>query len=139
MDPTVQHANSCAIVYDLAAISAPARRVIELYDRVIAGTPLARGELDDALEELHGTPRPRGRLGNDIDLVTRGGHGTTRGALLEAIERLRRVAAVQSNPAPTVALRAPLSTRRRGRRHIVVRGQEPLPGIDNPLTPGATP
>ena len=135
MDQIAQHENHGAVVIDLAAISAPARRVIALYDQVIAGAPPARGELDDALRELRSAPRPAGRLGHDIDLITSGGHGATRGAILDALERLRHVAAVRPSPAPRLPMRARISTRRRSR--TPPPGQDPLPGIFDHLTPGA--
>jgi hypothetical protein len=136
MNQTVQPEKHGAVVIDLAAISAPARRFFALYDKVAAGTPPARGELDDALRELRTAPRPVGRLGHNIDLVTSGGHGATRGAILDALERLRRVAAVQPSPPPRVPMRARISTRRRQPRNPPP-GQDPLPGIFDHLTPGA--
>lgn len=123
-----------ADVIDLAAISGPARRLVEIYDQIRSGQPPSTEQLDDALQALRVAPRPPGRLGRDITLLLEGSPNATKQDIDQAFERLRHVAAIlplQPQRPPALALR------RRGRRTFA--GQQPLPGIFEQLTTGAPP
>ena len=136
MDPPAQPTTH-SVVIDLAAISTPARRVLDLYDQILAGSPPGEGELDNALDALRNAPRPAGRMGRAIELVTSGGQGATQQAVLDALDLLRQVEGVQ----PTAPVKTPSRSRtaaaRRNRTRTPPPGQDPLPGLFDRLTPGA--
>ena len=118
-----------AEVIDLAAISRPARRVVEIYDQAKRGRTPKPGQLDDALCELDAIPHPPGQLGADIALLTSGGIGGTRQHVASAIERLRKISTVQPKPAPAQRVKK-WKPRRRQPRSPKTIGQLQLPGIE---------
>lgn len=134
MGPHRAHPSPTAAVIDLAAISGPARRLVAIYDQIRSGRPPCAEQLGDALQALRDAPRPPGRLGRDIALLIDGGPNATKDDIDEAFERLRHVTAIR----PLAPQRPPTrALRRRGRQALT--GQQPLPGIFEQLTTGATP
>lgn len=134
MGPHLAHPSHTAAVIDLAAISGPARRLVAIYDQIRSGRPPCAEQLGDALQALRDAPRPPGRLGRDIALLIDGGPNATKDGIDEAFERLRQVAAIRSLEPERPQTRG---LRRRGRQALT--GQQPLPGIFEQLTTGATP
>lgn len=128
--PTMNKAgnNNEAEVIDLAALSRPARRVVDIYDQLTNGRPLKPGALDDALSDLDAAPHPAGQIGHDIELLASGGVGATREGVVSAIERLRRISTVQSEAAPTLRRWKAGPRHRRTPRND---GQLQLPGMDH--------
>ena len=122
-----------ADVIDLAALSRPARRVVDIFDRLSKGQMPEPGSLDEALADLDAAPHPPGQLGADIDLLASGGKGGTRQNVLGAIERLRRITTVQPEaPGATVKRWRARPRQRRTRTRRKTPGQLQLPGIDDP-------
>lgn len=121
------------VVIDLAAISERARKVVDLYDDIAAGSSPEPGALDEALQSLDAGPRPPGQLGIDIAMLASGGQGASRQSALAAIERLRRVGKVNPTP-PTSRRWRPRTRQRRDRRRADTR-QLQLPGFDLPENP----
>lgn len=118
-----------AEVIDLAALSGPARRVVGFYDDFLAGRRHERSQLDLALHELDALTATPGRLGRDVRLLVNGGRGCDRQNVIDAIERLRKVTAIQAG--------SRRSTQRRRRRRLPTPGQLSLPGLDIPPATGA--
>ncbi len=124
-----------AEVIDLAALSRPARRVVDIYDQLTAGKAPKPGVLDQALSDLDAAPHPTGQLGEDINLLASGGLGGTRSSVIAAIERLRRIATVQPDQVPPKAKRR--GKRRRKGRTRTGEHQLQLPGITDGTEPAA--
>lgn len=121
------------VVIDLAAISQRARKVVDLYDDIAAGSSPEPGALDEALKHLDAGPRPPGQLGIDIAMLASGAQGASRQSALAAIERLRRVGKVNPTP-PTSRRWRPRARQRRDRRRADTR-QLQLPGFGLPEGP----
>lgn len=116
-------------VYDLAALSGPARRLIKVYDDVAAGRPHRQGRLDKVLAELDSLPPMPGQLGRDVRLLAAGGSDADRSTVIRAIERLRRVTSVQPTPPGQKPKRWMPRPRTKRARHSS-NGQLSLPGMD---------
>ena len=114
-------------VIDLAALTKPAQRVVGIFDRLAQGETPSPGSLDEALEALDQAPRPSGPLGDDIALLVCGGDGHTRGEIVAAVERLRRVTTVKAAP-PNSTRSKPRPRRKRQKPKPQTR-QLHLPGM----------
>ena len=112
-------------VIDLAAIARPLERVMEIFDRLSRGQVPVPGSLDDALAALDDGPRPPGQLGDDIAVLVSGGAGHSRSEVLAAVDRLRRISLLQSEP-PVAAVPQP---RRPQPKRAATPGQLEIPGL----------
>ena len=89
-----------AQVIHLPDVIPAVRRVLNFYDKLIAGTQPSIKQLDDAVVQLKALPNIPGRLGRDIALIADGGRGASRNDIVGSLERLRQVAAMNPATAP---------------------------------------
>lgn len=115
-----------AEIIRLAPVILPVRQLLGFYDDLLDKdkAPPPREQLDEAIVELKALPALPGRLGRDIDLVVNGaGEGASRDELVESIEWLRQIAAMEI-PAP---IEQRVQTQRKRRKTQLA--QDSLPGI----------
>ncbi len=108
METQAEDSEPDAHVIDLVPIGDACQRLINWYDRQIAGDLPTITDLEPAMAQIQKLPAIPGPLGEDIDLVASGGSSHSPSEVVSAIERLRLIANhSQDRPTPAAQDRLP--------------------------------